>query len=106
MRFELTTSTLAIFAQLMTPFGKPSNINHIVSRDVACRPLVSRAKWKVEWKDRGLGRVVEVCVAKILPTLRQRQGDLPKLLKSLSPMSARRSLGAVGVTLRRSPHRR
>jgi len=49
MRFELTTSTLAISADLMTPFGKFSNINHNVSRGVACRPVVSRGvPWKVE----------------------------------------------------------
>ena len=53
MRFELTTSTLAIFAQPPTPFGKFNNINHIVSRGVACRPEVSRAKWKVRWKKSG-----------------------------------------------------
>jgi hypothetical protein len=51
MRFELTTSTLAISADLMTPFGKFSNINHNVSRGVACRPVMSRGKWKVEWKE-------------------------------------------------------
>jgi hypothetical protein len=38
MRFELTTSTLAIFLQPTTPFGKFSNINH----------NVSRAKWKID----------------------------------------------------------
>ena len=26
------------------------DINHIISRGVACRPLASRRKWKVEWK--------------------------------------------------------
>ena len=50
MRFELTTSTLAIFLQPTTPFGKFSNINHLVSRGVACRPEVSCGKWKVGWK--------------------------------------------------------
>ncbi len=34
----------------MTPFGKFSNINHVVSRGVACRPEVSPGKWKVGWK--------------------------------------------------------
>jgi hypothetical protein len=39
----------------MTPFGKSSKINHIVSRGVACRPLVSPGKWKVEWKIQCVG---------------------------------------------------
>jgi hypothetical protein len=51
MRFELTTSTLAISADLMTPFGKFGNINHNVSRGVACRPVVSPGKWKVGWRE-------------------------------------------------------
>ena len=25
--------------------------NHMVSRGVACRPEVSRGKWKLEWKE-------------------------------------------------------
>ncbi len=28
------------------------DINHIMSRGVACRPLASPAKWKLEWKTR------------------------------------------------------
>jgi hypothetical protein len=49
MRFKLMTSTLAIFSEPRTPFGKFSNINHNVSRGVACLPVVSPAMWKVEW---------------------------------------------------------
>jgi hypothetical protein len=45
-----TTSTSAIFPWPQTPFGKFHNINHNVSRRVACRLEVSRGKWKVEWK--------------------------------------------------------
>jgi len=46
MRFELTTSTLAIFFWPPTPFGDFSNINH----------NVSRGKWKVSawWRVRPL----------------------------------------------------
>ena len=47
MRFELTGSTLAIFAWPPTPFGK---FNNIESRGVACRPESSPGKWKVGWK--------------------------------------------------------
>ncbi len=34
----------------LNAFGKFNNINHIVSRDVACRPEGSRGKWKLGWK--------------------------------------------------------
>jgi len=32
---------------------KSSNVNHIVSRGVACRPEVSPGKWKAGWKEDG-----------------------------------------------------
>jgi len=47
---------LAIFSWPPTPFGKSSNINHNVSRGVACRPEVSRGvPWKVEGWVEGVG---------------------------------------------------
>jgi len=70
--------------------GKFNNINHNVSRGVACRPVVSPGKWKVGWKIWATSRERRQSEPRQVEGVLLQRSDNPRRIFHLTRLRARR----------------